>query len=151
MLLIEHYPTPDEQLSLWRALAWRWRCDLGYVHNDDPGLAERQLDALLAESWLIARPDAISGMAKLDSTGLHSSEWKADCSRWDRYLPAELPYTFEEILGRDPPAAGRTPRRTAGRPASSASCWRCSARSWTCPTCPSSGAPSTQSCCTDPR
>ena len=102
MLLIEHYPAPAEQLSLWRALAWRRRCDLGYVHNDNPGLAERHLDALLAESWLIARPDAISSMARLDSTGLHSFEWKAHCGRWDRYLPADLPYTFEEILGRNP-------------------------------------------------
>ena len=60
------------------------------------------MEALLAEGWLIAPPDAISSMARLDSTGLQSFEWKVDCGRWDRHLPANPPYTFEGILGPEP-------------------------------------------------
>lgn len=89
MLLIEHYPAPAEKISLWRARAWRRRCDLGYVHKDNPGLVKRHLGELLAESWLLARDEAIGSMAKLDSTGLSSSEWKDLCGRWDRYLPGK--------------------------------------------------------------
>ena len=110
MLLIEHYPAPAERISLWRAKAWRRRCDLGYVHNDNPGLVKRHLGELLAESWLLARDEAIGSMAKLDSTGLSSFEWKDLCGRWDRYLPHELPYTLEEILGRDPERRWAAPR-----------------------------------------
>lgn len=110
MLLIEHYPAPAEKLSLWRARAWRRRCDLGYVHRDNPGLVKRHLDELLAESWQLARDEAIGSMAKLDSTGLSSFEWKADCERWGCYLPADLPYTLEEILGRDPGRRWADPR-----------------------------------------
>ena len=91
MLLIEHYPGPAEQVSLWRALAWRRRCDLGYIHKDNPGLVQRHMDTLLAESWLIARDEAIGSMAKLDSTGLHSSGRKADCGRWDDPSPERWP------------------------------------------------------------
>lgn len=43
------------------------RCDLGYVHRDNPGLVKRHLDELLAESWQLARDEAIGSMAKLDS------------------------------------------------------------------------------------
>ncbi len=110
MLLIEYYPAPAKKISHWRSKAWRRRCDLGYVHNDNPGLAKRHLDELLAESWRIARDDAIGSMAKLDSTGLSSFQWKEKCQRWDRYLPGDLPYSLEEILGRDPEQGWADPR-----------------------------------------
>ena len=84
--------------------------DLHYVHRDNPGLVQRHLDAMLAESWQLARDDAIAKMAKLDSSGQNSLIWKADCQRWDRYLPADLPYTLEDILGRAPGSRGLDPR-----------------------------------------
>ena len=110
MLLIEYYPAPAKKISHWRSRAWRRRCDLGYVHNDNPGLGKRHLDELLDESWLIARDDAIGSMAKLDCTGLDSFQWKEKCQRWDRYLPRNLPYSLGEILGRDPEQGWAVPK-----------------------------------------
>ena len=41
-------------------------------------------------------------MARLDARGGSGSMVNDYCQRWERCLPTECPYTFEEIAGYDP-------------------------------------------------
>lgn len=102
MLLIEHTGGDRRQVGQWQAYAWRERCDLGYAHRDCPSLASRHLEELLAESWGIGLGSAASQLARLDTAACKSARWDVRYARWTTRLSAQRPYSFEEILGRDP-------------------------------------------------
>ncbi|MDE0107410.1 MAG: DUF29 family protein [Bryobacterales bacterium] len=115
MLQIEFYPADAKQISAWRAKAWRARKRLHHEHKKNPGLVRDDLDSILEESWGYARGDAVRRMAWLDTklawrdTGskadnaiLTKALWSRDRERWDRSVPEDCHYPFEEIAGYGP-------------------------------------------------
>ena len=115
MLQIEYYPADAQQISVWRAKAWRYRMQLHYESERNPGLLKHHLDSMLTESWGYARDIAEGRMAwrdtklswqdtgsKGDNRILAKALWRRECTRWDRRLPADCEYSFEEIVGYNP-------------------------------------------------
>lgn len=114
MLQIEFYPADAKKISTWRAKAWRARKRLHFESKKSPGLVRDDLDSMLGESWGYARVDAVQHMAWLDTklawrdTGsradnaiLAKALWSRDRERWDRCVPDDCHYPFEEIAGYD--------------------------------------------------
>lgn len=110
LLQIEHYPVGPKKLKRWHERAWRCRMDLHYARQECPGLFQREGEAMLAEGWKYARKIAIRKMARLDArcgnlrvaTVYQDSIWKARRASWDREVPQECCYTFEELVGYSP-------------------------------------------------
>ena len=104
MLLIEHYPSKTGRLRRWRDEAWRTRVDLHYAGLRNRGLL-KQCEELLAESWQLARAEAITAMARYDAGGRHGdvSLVQELQERWEPRIPAKCPYSWPEIIGKRRP------------------------------------------------
>lgn len=114
LLQIEHYPAGPKKLKGWHERAWRCRMDLHYARQECPGLFQRDSEAMLAESWRYARKIAVRTMARLDNhcgddngaSVYDASIWNAYRESWDREVPRECCYTFDEIVGYNPHPKG---------------------------------------------
>ncbi len=110
MLQIEHYPAGPKKLKAWHERAWASRMDLHYAIKECPGLFQRDLESMLAESWQYARKIAVRKMASLDNrcgkyhraTVYEDAIWKAYRESWDREVPHKCCYAFDEIVGYNP-------------------------------------------------
>ena len=117
MLLIEHYPASAKKVRCWRDKAWLSRMDLHYRTCDSPGLVEHHRDELLAESWRIARTDAISTMAGLDATGRSKSEASSAVRAGSATFPPTAPMPSRRSSAVSPRGGVPIPSPTAGPPA----------------------------------
>ena len=113
LLLIEHYPASGEQLRLWSRQLFGRRLELRTRDDLNPTLAKLQCEELLAEAWRIGREEAIREMMHLDvgeGSVPFAGEMKTYEERWERRLPKECPWTFEQIVGLKPGDIFRTIR-----------------------------------------
>ena len=125
LLLIQFYPADRDRIRLWRDEALRWRWELYHVGRKNEGIVVGQRSKLLAEAWKYGREEAIGSILDLENEGRRSSSSgslnKEITDRWDKQLPENCPYEWDEIASITPmqrhfnPMDERWPRVVAQR------------------------------------
>ncbi|MYA79002.1 MAG: DUF29 domain-containing protein [Acidobacteriia bacterium] len=125
LLLIEYYPAERDLIRLWRDEALRLRWDLFHVLSDNKGIIKRRRNELLTEAWRYGREKAIGSILVLENK-VHRSRSSGSINReitdrWDKQLPENCPYEWNEIASITPmqrriePMGERWPRVVAQR------------------------------------
>ena len=89
---------------MWSRQLFGRRLELRTRDEVNPTLAKRPREELLAEAWTIGREEAIREIMHLDAGegAASAGEMKELEERWERRLPKECPWTFEQIVGLEP-------------------------------------------------
>lgn len=101
--LVEHMlklewrdPGEPETGPRWIDTVHNARISMRETIEDNPGLLSQRPE-MLGRAWVRGRNTAVVGLATYEVGATVGSDFRNACCRWEKQLPAECPYTVEQI------------------------------------------------------